>query len=166
MTDWILTWLSGIPSELVVFLLAALPVTELRAALPVGMTVFHLSALEAFVFSVLGNTLPLFFLYACLPPLLTWASKHSPRLHGILERYFFRLSKKHEQSFRRYGTLFLAIFVAIPLPGSGVWTGSLLALLFRLPARYSIPAILIGLFLSGIIVLLLTQGSFELLQRV
>lgn len=153
---------SFVPNELIIALLAALPVVELRAAIPIAVGVFHFSALRAYFFSVVGNLIPLGFLFFLLPKVLVTLSTISPKIHQIFERYFFRLSEKHAEALDKYGALFLLVFVAIPHPGGGVWAASLLAILFRLHPRFAVPAIMGGVLVSGLIVLSLTEASIKL----
>lgn len=154
----IIPFISRLPAELVAVLLAALPVTELRAALPFALTVLKLDPMRAFVVVFLGNLIPLGLIFAFLPGVVRFAESHSPWLKRVLQNYFRLLSEKHTQRFQRYGSLALAVFIMIPLPGSGVWTGSVLAILFNLRRSWAIPAIIIGLFGADVLVLLITQG--------
>lgn len=151
-----------LPNELVIALLAAMPIVELRAAIPVGVSVYHMSPISAYGWSVAGNLIPLVLLFLYLPKLVTALSFYSPKIHGIFERYFFRLSTKHAEALDRYGALFLLVFVGIPHPGGGVWTASLLAILFRMNPKFAIPAIVGGVLISGLVVLLLTEASIKL----
>lgn len=152
-----------LPPEFASALLAALPITELRAALPIALTIFHLDPIVAFLATFIGNLIPLVLIFALLPGIIQFAEKHSPWLHRILEKYFRRLANKHTAAFQRYGTLALLVFVAVPLPGSGVWTGSVLAILFGIRRDRAILAIVAGLFCAGVLVLLITQGTVEAL---
>lgn len=151
-----------LPNELVIALLAAMPIVELRAAIPVGVGVYHLSPVSAYGWSVAGNLIPLVLLFLYLPKLVTALSFYSPKIHGVFERYFFRLSTKHAEALDRYGALFLLVFVGIPHPGGGVWTASLLAILFRMHPKFAIPAIVGGVLVSGLVVLSLTEASIKL----
>ncbi len=160
----VLPYISTLPPQLASALLAALPVTELRAALPLALTVFELDPVTAYISTVLGNMVPIFLIFALLPSVVRFAENHSPWLKNILDRYFRSLSKKHEKKFQRYGTLALVLFVMIPLPGSGVWTGSLLAILFDIKPKHAIPAIVAGLLAAGVLVLLITQGTIGALS--
>lgn len=163
MNEFIIQMVSGLSPELSTFLLATLPVTELRASLPLGITVFEVQPLLALILSLLGNIVPLIAIFLLLPRIVVWAKKHSPWFSKVLDRYFLRLEKKHKESYDRWGALALILFVAIPLPGSGVWTGSIVAILFGVEKRYSIPAILTGLLISGLIVMMITQGAIQIL---
>lgn len=162
MTQEILNLIRFVPNELAVVLLAAMPIVELRAAIPVGIGIFHLSPFSAYAWSVIGNLIPLVLLFLYLPKFITALSLYSPKIHGVFERYFFRLSEKHGKTLDRFGSLSLFIFVAIPYPGSGVWTASILAILFRMNPRFAIPSIVIGMLVSGLIVLSITKASIKL----
>ena len=158
MINALIEFFSGFPPELATVALATLPFTELRAALPIAITVLELSPASAYFFSILGNLIPLFLFFWLFPPILRFASAHWPWLERLLEQKLRKLEQKHKDRYDRYGLIFLVILVAIPLPESGVWTGSMLAILFDIDWRYSIPAIVVGLLMSGLIVLLTTQG--------
>ncbi len=162
MKEALINWISVLPNEVAVMLLAVLPVTELRASVPLAITVFDLSPSKALIFSYIGNLIPVILLFLFLPSVIDFIEKHSRVAHKFLEKYFYKLEEKHKDKYHKYGTLFLFLFVAIPLPGSGVWTGSLLAILFNVNKKFAIPAIVLGMFTSGIIVLLLTQGGVNL----
>ena len=164
MLQTLLTFLHGLPPEGIVAIVAALPLTELRASIPLGIAVFHMSAFQAFLYSLLGNVIPIALLFLCFPWIACFAENHIPFLHRILEKHFSHLEEKHRINYQKYGMIFLIVFVAIPFPGFGVWTGIPLSILFRMKYRYSIPAVFIGIFLLGCIVLFLTEGSINLLK--
>jgi uncharacterized membrane protein len=160
----IFPYISHLPPELASALLAALPITELRAALPLALTVFHLDPATAYIATVLGNLVPLVLIFALLPGIIRFAEAHSPWLKRVLDRYFRKLAHKHKKKFQRYGTFALVLFVMIPLPGSGVWTGSVLAILFGVRRDHAIPAIIIGLLAAGGLVMLITKGTIGTLS--
>jgi uncharacterized membrane protein len=149
--------------QLLVALLAMIPLTESRGSIPIGITVLNLSPLSAYLFSLLGNMVPLVLLFLFLPQFITWLAKSNPHIHAILERYFFRLSKRHEVALNAYGALFLFVFVAIPHPGGGVYSASILATLFRMKRSVAIPAIVCGMIVSGLIVLSVTEAARKIL---
>ena len=157
-------YISQLPPELASALLAALPITELRAALPIALTIFDLDPVTAYFATVLGNLIPLVVIFALLPSIIRYAEAHSPWLKRILDRYFRKLAKKHKEKFQRYGTFALVLFVMIPLPGSGVWTGSVLAILFGVRRDHAIPAIIVGLLAAGGLVMLITEGTIGTLS--
>lgn len=160
MTEAFVGLLRSFPPELASLLLASLPVTELRAALPVALFVFGLDAPSAYIWTVLGNLIPLILVYALLPSLLAFALRFAPGLNHRLEAYFEKLKARHGEAYSKWGAFFLFLFVAVPLPGTGVWTGSVLAILFRIKPTLAVPFILAGLLVAGLLVLAIAQGVF------
>ena len=150
------------PPELTTFLLAMTPVGELRAAIPWGLTFGNLSAAEAFFFAVAGNILAAALVILILPILTKFARKHFPPLDRLLQKIFAKTCKKHSKNFLRFEEIFLVILVAIPLPGSGGYTGALVAWLFGVKPKTAIVLISLGIFLAGILVLGLTNGMIAL----
>lgn len=162
MTNALITAVRGWPPEAATFLLAALPVTELRGAIPAAVGVFHLGPWSAFFWAVLGNLLPVPFVLFLLPPVVKLAERRFSAFHRLLERYFRSLETKHRASYEKWGALALAIFVAIPLPLTGAWTASVLAVLFNIRYRTAVLAITAGVLTAGGIVLALTVGISRL----
>ena len=142
-----------LPPQIVTTLIAMTPIGELRAAIPWGISIGGLSSLEAFIFSVLGNITVAILVVLILPLLTKLASKYSKFLDRILQKIFAKTRKKHSQNFLRFEALFLIILVAIPLPGSGAYTGALVAWLFGVRPRVAIPLIAVGVIIAGILVL-------------
>lgn len=158
----LLQLMNAIPDPLTIIFFAMLPVTELRAAIPLALFVFNMSIREAVFYSLLGNTIPLVIIFLLFRPMLNWASERFPRIHDLIYNHLRALDKKHAKAYQRYGTLFLFLFVMIPLPGSGVWTGSVLAILFGMRPSYSIPAIILGMGVSAGIILMISLGVISL----
>ncbi len=146
--------LSWLPHELQVFFLAMLPITELRAAIPIGITLFKLPPEAALIWGVLGNTVPTILILLLLGPVCGFLMRHSKFFHNFFTKLFHKTRDKHTKNFDRYGTIFLVIFVAIPIPGSGAWTGALLAFLFGIPFKKAAPAIIAGITGAGLILTL------------
>ena len=147
-----------IPPQLTTFLLAMTPVGELRAAIPWGMTFGHLSSMEAFLFAVLGNILATILVIWLLPIVTKFARNHSKPLDKILQKIFAKTRKHHSKNFLHFEAFFLIILVAIPLPGSGSYTGSLVAWLFGVKPKIAIPLIATGIVLAGLIMLGFMNG--------
>ncbi len=151
--------LSGVPSFITVAILAMLPVSELRGALPVALTVFDMPVGSAFFWSVLGNMLPVYFLLVFFERTANWLQRKSPAADKIISKLYERTRVKLESKVEKYGPWALAIFVAIPLPATGAWSGALAAYVFGLPKKTAFVAILAGVISSAIIVSLLTLGA-------
>ncbi len=135
---------------LVVLAIAASPISELRGAIPVAITVFHFPWYYAFLLAVIGNLVP-------VPLLLLFFNTLSRLLSkiGILERLFHQLLERTRQQgkiIERYERIGLMLFVAIPLPITGAWTGSLAAVLFGIKFKHAFLSIFIGILIAGSIV--------------
>lgn len=145
------------PPELYVILVAALPVVELRGAIPLGVAL-GLSPAEAFLLALLGNLLVAPVALFLLPwgvGILT----RFPLLARAWEALERRVRLKGEEQIQRLGALGLFLFVAVPLPGTGAWSGAVLAVVLGLKRRYALLAISLGVVAAGAIVLLLTGGA-------
>jgi len=161
--DWLLILDSYLPShEAVVLVVSALPFVEARASIPLAASVFHFDWFKTAYLAWLGNTVPLFLVWLIVPPILHRSYEKFPRMHGLLTRRIHKLEIKYGESYKRYGALLLCLFVGIPLPGSGVWTASLLAVALEIPWEYAAPAILVGLILSIAVVELAVYGVISL----
>lgn len=137
------------------FFASMIPIIELRGTIPVAIQFWGLSPYEAFFWAVLGNIVPNFFILSFLGPVSKWLSKHFPFWKNFFEKLFEKTRHKHTETFERVGALFLITFIAIPLPGTGSWTGSLIAWIFNIPYWKAMLLVTIGVIGSG---LLITAG--------
>jgi len=139
--------------------ISMLPIIELRGALPASRAVFGLPLLLAYVLSVIGNMIPIPFLLAFFPRIEKWL-----RRFKAFERFFNwlfeRTRRKGENKIKLWGEMGLILFVAIPLPVTGAWTGSLLAYLLDLKKGKSLLAIFIGVLIAGAIMLVWTEVNW------
>ncbi len=131
------------------------PVIELRGALPSGVAM-GLSPWTAFAVSVIGNMVPVPFIILFIRRILDWM-KRFEKFRQIAEKLENK-AKKHEDKIVKYEALGLFILVALPLPGTGAWTGSLVAAIFDLRLRSAVPVIFAGVVTAGLIVLFITYG--------
>lgn len=132
------------------------PVFELRGAIPVGVAA-GLPFWSVFITAILGNLLPVPFLILFTRRVFEWLRKKS----ALLERLVSRLEKKaaaKEDLLKKYELLGLCILVAIPLPGTGAWTGSLVAAVFDIRLKHAFPAIALGVLIAAVIVSVVTYG--------
>ena len=139
-----------------VFGMAALPVLELRGAVPYGVAM-DLPLTAVLAVSILGNLLPVPFIILFIRQILAWMKAKSRRLRGIAEKLEARAQAKGD-ILVKYETLGLFILVAIPLPGTGAWTGSLVAALFDLRMKHALPAIFLGVITAGLIMSVVSYG--------
>ncbi len=142
---------------LIVLLLAALPVSELRGAIPVAISLYHFDPVTAYLLGVLGNVLPVPFVLQLLEPVTSLLRRSSP-LDRLIAWLFARTRRRHSATVGRMGALALVLLVAIPLPATGAWTGALVAHVFGIPFRYALPLIVVGVGIAGVIVTLATLG--------
>lgn len=149
--------------ELLVFFLSALPVGELRAGIPIGLG-FDLNPWLVYCLAVLGNLVPVLPILLLMEPVSKWLMGHSRFFDRVLGKLFERTRVKHGEIIERYGAIALIAFVAIPSPGTGAWTGSLVAWLFGIKLRYAIPAIVVGVLIAGVIVLSISTGAITIFR--
>ncbi|MBQ4592132.1 MAG: small multi-drug export protein [Clostridia bacterium] len=136
--------------------MAALPVVELRGAVPYGVAL-DLPLLSVLTVSVIGNMLPVPFIMLFIRQIFAWMKTKSRRLRALAEKLEARAQAKGDLLVK-YETLGLFILVAIPLPGTGAWTGSLIAALFNLRIRHAVPTIFFGVVTAGLIMSVLSYG--------
>ncbi len=131
-----------------------LPILEIRGALPIALGAFHMPLWEAFLWSATGNILIVVILLKFLDPVTTFLMKHSKFFNRWLNKLFHKTRHKHTAKFNEIGALALITFVAIPLPVTGAWTGSLAAFLFGVRFWPALFLIAIGVLCAGTLVTL------------
>ena len=149
-----------ISKELVVFLISMVPVVELRGAIPVAMA-YDIPWYVAYTLAILGNLVPVPFIIAYMKPVFSWI-KRKTFLRTIVERVEARTEKKAE-TVNKYSALALFVFVAIPLPGTGAWTGAMIAAFLNMRIKKALPSIALGVVTAGIIVTLVSYAGITLL---
>lgn len=137
------------------FFMAMLPVVELRGAIPFGVAA-GLPPPAAMAAAVLGNMVPAPLILLMLRRVFRWL-RHFPRLGVYVDRLERRAHLKG-RTVRKYRTLGLILLVAVPLPGTGAWTGALVADVLDIRARTALPAIALGVVIAGIAVTAMTCG--------
>ena len=150
------------PPQLATALLAAVPVTEVRAAIPIGIGAFHLSPVSALLWAFLGSLIPMPFVLWLFPPFLRFVERHWPSLHQFMEKHVRELERKHRKAYERFGALAIFLFIALPIPGSGVWSASVLAVIFDIDLPYAVLAITSGIAAASLLVLGVTLGAIRL----
>lgn len=142
---------------LLTFLVAMVPVVELRGAIPFGV-VRGLNIWTAIIASVLGNLVPVPFIILFIRRIFAWMRAHMPKLDGLVTR-MEKKAEKNRAAVEKYAFWGLAILVAIPLPGTGAWTGALVAAMMEMRLKRAFPAIVIGVVIAGVIVSIVTYGA-------
>lgn len=144
----------GIPDELVVFIISVLPVLECRLGMFTAITLLQMNTIKGFLISFAGNILPIPFILL----LINWIFELFKKVPGLKNIVFWLEEKtlKKRDKIDKYGVWGLLLFVAIPLPGTGGWTGALLASLLKLDKKKSFGVITLGVFIAGLIMTVLS----------
>ena len=148
---------------LMIFFISMVPIVELRGAIPIGLGM-GLPVVPTYIVCVLGNMVPVPFIYLFARKFLIWGCD-KPVIGKICKFFIVKGEKggrKLEASAGRGLTLALLIFVGIPLPGTGAWTGALIAAMLDMRLKSAVPMILLGVITAGLIVTLLTVGVISL----
>ena len=159
MIENVVEMLSGMPEEVVAFIVSAMPIAELRGGIPVALKL-GIDWRTAFLVCAAGNFLPIIPIIYLMGP-LEGLFRRWPPMDRFMTRLFAR-TRRRSGLVERYEALGLIAFVAIPLPVTGAWTGALAAHLFGVRPRFAIPAIICGILIAGVVVTLLTQGVLHL----
>lgn len=154
----ILAWLSTTDLGHIFYtaLLAMAPVLELRGAIPVGAAL-GLPIPLALLAAVVGNLIPVPFIILYIRRLLAFCRRKFPRFDGLLDSLERKIHLKG-QTVSKYRALGLCILVAIPLPGTGAWTGAMVAAFLDMRLKNALPSIALGVLIAGVLVSLLTFG--------
>ncbi len=148
----------GLSPEMVVLLVAMLPIVELRGAIPVGENLFHLPLWKTTSLAIVGNLLPILLVVFLLERLTVWLGHI-----GLFRRFFdwlFRRTRARSGVIARYEFWGLVMFVGIPLPMTGAWTGAVAAVLMGMPYWRSLLAIFIGVLIAAVVVTMLSLLRF------
>lgn len=152
--------MSVLHASLMTFLISMVPVLELRGAIPVGVA-GGLSPLSAMIIAVIGNMVPVPFLILFTRRVFNWLRTKN-RIRTVVEKLEARAAEKSAVVLK-YASVGLCILVAIPLPGTGAWTGALVAAVLNLRLKQSLPVITLGVIIAGFIVTCVTYGVTHLL---
>ena len=159
MTDSLINWftntLSFMPKELIVFIISMVPILELRGGL-VAASLLGIGVWKAVIICFVGNIVPIPFILLFITPIFNWMKTtklFSPLVHKLEKKSMAKSDK-----IQKYEFLGLVLFVGIPLPGTGAWTGSLVAALFEMDRKKSLLAVIIGSLLASIIMMIFSYG--------
>jgi uncharacterized membrane protein len=146
-------------TELITFILGTLPLGEARFAIPWGMTFGNLTPAEAYFWGSFGNLIAITIAILLMDPIVNFLRKNYTFFDKLLEKIFHKTRHRHSASFLRFGALFLVIFIAIPIPGSGGYSGVLIAWLFGVNKKVAMILVSIGVLISGLTILGITTGA-------
>ena len=161
--EWILGLFAGITGSVfgkyaLIFLISLMPILELRGGL-IAASLLDVSPLQAFLVCLGANILIIPFVLFLIETILKLLSRIK-KLGELIERFKNKVLKK-KSTIEKYGYLGIMLFVAIPLPGSGAWTGCFLAVLLGLDKKKSFLAALLGVFIAGVIMMIFSYGILK-----
>lgn len=167
MTDSLIHWftenLSFMPKELIIFIISMVPILELRGGL-IAAALLKISMFKAIGVCILGNIIPIPFILLFITPIFEWMKK--TKLFRPLVEKIENKSMSKSDKIQKYEFLGLLLFVGIPLPGTGAWTGALIASLLGIKIKKAVPAILLGLVLATIIMCTISYGIPWLIKAI
>ncbi|NTW27731.1 MAG: small multi-drug export protein [Candidatus Moranbacteria bacterium] len=156
MHDFIIGLFSNISHELATFLIAFIPVTELRASIPLAIKVYGMTPLAAWFYSVAGTYFVMVLIVVVLDPIAKFLSKHILLFEKFFNWLFEHTRKRANGKMEKYGSWAIFILAATPIPLLGGLTGALAAFVFNVPLKKSLPLLLVGTMLAGAIVVAVT----------
>lgn len=150
---------------LIIFLVSMVPLVELRGAIPIA-TAYELPKVTAYIICIIGNMLPVPFIYLFARKVLTWGK--DKKIIGEFCNFCLKKGEKGGKKLTEKAGrgLFIALmlFVGIPLPGTGAWTGTLAASILNMDFKKSITAVMLGVLIAGVIMLLISVGVFNIVN--
>lgn len=156
-------WIAGLGANevLVTFIISMLPVVELRLAIPVGVSM-GLPVWKAAIVSIIGNLLPAPLIIAFIRTIIDWLKKHVSWMSGFVAWLERKATGPKAERVKKYEFWGLLLLVAVPLPGTGAWTGSLIAALLDIRMKRALPPITAGVLIAALIISLATAGVIRL----
>lgn len=144
-------------SELIVFIISLMPILELRGGL-IAASLLKVPALTGYIVSIIGNVLPIPFILLFIDKILSWMEKSKIKFFRKIAKWINKKADKHKGSIEKYGYIGLLLFVGIPLPGTGAWTGSLISQVLNMNRKKSFIYILMGVVMASIIMMFISYG--------
>lgn len=157
------TFIEELPIELkyiAVFVISMIPIVELRLAIPIAVAV-KLPFAAALPIAMIGNLIPIPFIIMFIKKIFAWMRKVSPKLNKVVDKMENK-AEKNKEKVLKYAFWGLVLFVAIPLPGTGAWTGALVAAMLDMPLKKAFPSILLGVVGAGLIMSFVSYGAAAL----
>lgn len=161
----IISLFSGITSmkfgkELIVFIISLMPILELRGGL-LTASLLNLSPVSGYIISIIGNTLPVPFILLFINKILDWMENCKINWIKKIARWLDKKAKKNQKTIDKYGYLGLTLFVGVPLPGTGAWTGCLLASVLNMNRKKSFICVMLGILMASVIMMFLSYGLLK-----
>ncbi len=153
-------WFEIMPAWLATALIAMVPIAELRASIPIAYATHKLPMWQICIWSVIGNMIPIFFILWLLEPVSRFLMEHSKTFDRFFTWLFERTRRKLGNKYEIYEDIALMLFVAIPLPVTGAWTGAVAAFVFGIPYRRAIVFIFLGVLIAcGVVTAVTLTGG-------
>ena len=156
-------FLFSLPHEIYLIIISMIPFVELRGAIPVGVG-FGMNPVEVFILCVIANCIPVPFIIFLIKPIFIWLKRFRTfekiitKLEGLADK------KSGKITAYKYEMVGLMLFVGIPLPGTGAWSGALIAALLNMRIKHAFFAIVLGVILAGVLVTLISSGALAALK--
>lgn len=148
--------------QLIVFIISMLPILELRGGL-IAASLLKLPPLESYIIAIVGNVIPVPFILLLINKILRAMEKSRFKLFNRIHSFLHKKIMKNKDSIEKYGFWGLVIFVGIPLPGTGAWTGAIIAAFLEMDRKKAFIGILLGMLMASIIMMII---SFGLISKV
>ena len=148
--------------QLIVFIISMLPILELRGGL-IAASLLKLPPLESYIIAIVGNVIPVPFILLLINKILRAMEKSRFKLFNKIHSFLHKKIMKNKDSIEKYGFWGLVIFVGIPLPGTGAWTGAIIAAFLDMDRKKAFLGILLGMLMASIIMMII---SFGLISKV
>lgn len=143
--------------EILVFIISLMPILELRGGI-LAAALLGLDPLPGYIISIIGNVLPVPFILLLITKILAWMKNSKVNLFNKVANWLDEKVEKHKGQIEKYGYWGVVIFVGIPLPGTGAWTGSLIASVLNMDRKKTFVAVLAGIVMASVIMMLLSYG--------
>ena len=143
--------------EILVFVISLMPILELRGGL-LAAALLGLDPLPSYIISIIGNILPVPFILLLITKILDWMRNSKVKLFNKIANWLDEKVEKHKGKIEKFGYLGVVLFVGIPLPGTGAWTGSLIASVLNMDKKKTFAAVLLGIVMASIIMMILSFG--------
>ncbi len=146
--------------QLIVFIISMLPILELRGGL-IAASLLGLTPIESYLIAIIGNIIPVPFILLLMNKILKAMEKSRFKIFNKIHSFLHKKIMKNKDSIEKYGFWGLVLFVGIPLPGTGAWTGSIIAAFLEMDRKKAFFAILLGMLMASIIMMIISFGLIK-----
>ena len=143
--------------EILVFIISLMPILELRGGL-LAAALLGLEPLPSYIISIVGNVIPVPFILLLITKILAWMRNSKFKFFNKIANWLDEKVEKHKGQIEKFGYLGVVLFVGIPLPGTGAWTGSLIASVLNMDKKKTFAAVMVGIVMASIIMMILSFG--------